>query len=464
METLNQYDQNDFTATYSPEDDKLRLYADTRIEDEDWALMKNKLGFQWAPKQKLFFASWSPAREDFCQRLAGEIVMEQTTLAERAAAKADRLDALAQKRSAESNTFYSAAQEIARRFEGGQPILVGHHSERRARKDQERIDNNQRKSAAAANAADYWNYRAVGVERHANRKHRADVRERRIKKLLAELRSHQRAVNHGHYLADLWTEIERTEDAEKQAQSVKYWSGSVLKEGGTCPFGTYGRYCNGELSAAEVIEIGKTYANNHANNPKRFRFIHHLLNRLAYERSELGPVERFEGELTGVILQGFARQHGADKPKAKRVAEGWQLVSPVPLPLHIGDGCDLTLSSDEWRDLMQRSGYTVTVKPPQKNTLPPILNFKAEAIKGMHHRKLKAFKQISVSKEDWANMGKDFKGTRVSECGSFRFRFAFVSSSDGRFAGDYFAVFLADQKAHPVPDSLSVHVDTVAEV
>ena len=59
-------------------------------------------------------------------------------MAERAEAKADRLEELAGKRRREANAFSRAAHAIAERFHGGQPILVGHHSERRARKDHAR--------------------------------------------------------------------------------------------------------------------------------------------------------------------------------------------------------------------------------------------------------------------------------------------------------------------------------------
>ena len=51
-------------ATYSPEDNKLRLFPACRLGTEDFEKVK-KLGFRWAPRQELFVApGWSPARED----------------------------------------------------------------------------------------------------------------------------------------------------------------------------------------------------------------------------------------------------------------------------------------------------------------------------------------------------------------------------------------------------------------
>lgn len=161
MTNDNTYDF--YTATYSAEDNKLRLYAAGRMDDETYARAK-ELGFKWAPKQELFVTpKWTPSREDFCIELAGEIEPEQTTLVERAEAKAERLDNLAYKRSNESDIYHQAANRISQRFEGGQPILVGHHSERKARKDQEKMHRAMDNAIRAQKAVSYWQYRAEGV-------------------------------------------------------------------------------------------------------------------------------------------------------------------------------------------------------------------------------------------------------------------------------------------------------------
>lgn len=127
-------------ATYSVEDNKLRLYSTTRLDKETYDRIK-ALGFKWAPKQELFVApKWTPQREDICIELAGEIEPEETTLAERAEAKAARIDEAIEKKQRQANAFSKAADFIGERFAFGQPILVGHHSERKARKDQEKMD------------------------------------------------------------------------------------------------------------------------------------------------------------------------------------------------------------------------------------------------------------------------------------------------------------------------------------
>ena len=51
------------TATYSVEDNKLRIYVPDRLDDELYQALK-AVGFKWAPKQELFVAYWNPKRED----------------------------------------------------------------------------------------------------------------------------------------------------------------------------------------------------------------------------------------------------------------------------------------------------------------------------------------------------------------------------------------------------------------
>ncbi|MBF0308101.1 MAG: DUF3560 domain-containing protein [Magnetococcales bacterium] len=54
----------------------------------------------------------------------------------------------------ESAAAFDRNAQIGERFYGGQPILVGHHSERSARRDQERMHNLMRKSIEADEKAD----------------------------------------------------------------------------------------------------------------------------------------------------------------------------------------------------------------------------------------------------------------------------------------------------------------------
>ena len=66
-----------YSATYSAEDDKLRLSASSRLDKDEYARVK-AAGFGWAPKQEVFYAIWAPSREDLLIELAGEIDDEDT--------------------------------------------------------------------------------------------------------------------------------------------------------------------------------------------------------------------------------------------------------------------------------------------------------------------------------------------------------------------------------------------------
>lgn len=352
-----------YTATYSAEDNKLRLYASSRLDSETYTRVSG-MGFKWAPKQGLFVAPmWTPEREDLCIELAGEIDAEETTLVDRAAMKAERLDNISDKRAREASTYHAAAHRISERFAAGQPILVGHHSERKARKDKERMDSAMQNAVAAYKAINYWRYRAEGVERHASMKADPGVRARRIKTLLAELRDCQRDINHAKKCLKLWTEIAQVGDQDKRAELTRYYVGAHS----VAPFSLYSALEKGEVSVDQAIEKCLTHHEKVSESPVLFRWINHILNRLEYERSELGNVPRFEGELTPVILQAFAREQGVDKPAAEKSDKGYSLKSPVDLPVHIGDGDTLDLTADEWRNLMQSAGHTVEIKQRQQS-------------------------------------------------------------------------------------------------
>jgi hypothetical protein len=354
-----------YTATYSPEDNKIRLYASARLDPETYARVR-AAGFIWAPKQELFVApKWTPEREDLATELAGDIEAEEMTLAERAAMKAERLDNLAHKRRGEAEALSRRADEISQRFYMGQPILIGHHSERKARKDKERMDSAQTNANKAEELANYWLYRAEGVEAFANYKNNPKVRVGRIKTLLAELRDLQRAINRANKALEVWEKL-TTDD------QIRYALGRLPSDVTCSDINTYYAVDKGEMAPADARQRCIDRAQLIANGPKRKRWIEHVLNRLAYERSLLGDVPRFGDDLTPVILQAFAREHGAEKPQVTVADDGFYILeSPVPLPAHLTDGRWLELSGDEWRDLMQACGYEVPTPKPRRASSKP---------------------------------------------------------------------------------------------
>ncbi len=69
----------------------------------------------------------------------------------------------ADKATAESDRRFKSSHDRADMIPFGQPILVGHHSEKRHRRDLERINNDMRKSVEASDKADYYKGKAAGV-------------------------------------------------------------------------------------------------------------------------------------------------------------------------------------------------------------------------------------------------------------------------------------------------------------
>lgn len=70
----------------------------------------------------------------------------------------------ADKAQAKAEAAFNAAHRIGDAIPFGQPILVGHHSERHHRRDLERIDSNMRKGIERSNMAENHTSKAGGIE------------------------------------------------------------------------------------------------------------------------------------------------------------------------------------------------------------------------------------------------------------------------------------------------------------
>jgi phospholipid N-methyltransferase len=266
-------------ATYDPEDNKLRYYPDGRLNAEDYARIK-AAGFRWAPAQKLFVApAWSPSRADLLEEWCGEIIDEDTTLVDRAEERAERFEDYSAARQDDADRAHAAVHAIADNIPLGQPILVGHHSERHARKDAEKIQNNMRRAVKMWETAKYWEQRAAGALAHAKYKERPDVRARRIKGLEADLR---RCI------------AEYTPRDKYIIMQQKGWSpapDAPKVPHAFCGAGSRG----GRWVAVEDLETIK------ANNA---RWEQHYQNRIAYERAMLGESGGLVAEQQEIVIGG----------------------------------------------------------------------------------------------------------------------------------------------------------------
>lgn len=78
--------------------------------------------------------------------------------------KIERYTELAEKNRERSNTHYNNSKQISDMIPLGQPILVGHHSEGRHRRDIKRIDAGMRNSIACDKKADYYDQKVDNLE------------------------------------------------------------------------------------------------------------------------------------------------------------------------------------------------------------------------------------------------------------------------------------------------------------
>lgn len=82
---------------------------------------------------------------------------------ERQNAKLERYQELAEKNKQRSTEAYNHSTAISERIPFGQPILIGHHSEKRHRRDIERIHNLMDKSIQEQEKAEYYNKKVENI-------------------------------------------------------------------------------------------------------------------------------------------------------------------------------------------------------------------------------------------------------------------------------------------------------------
>lgn len=123
------------------------------------------------------------------------------TRRERLEARADRRREWAEKAAARAERRFGAAAAIADNIPLGQPILVGHHSERHARRDAERIHRNMSKGCEENRLAKHHAAKADGMDRALERSVFADDPDA-AKRLQARIASKER-------LADLYAKVNR---------------------------------------------------------------------------------------------------------------------------------------------------------------------------------------------------------------------------------------------------------------
>ncbi|MEV0876186.1 DUF3560 domain-containing protein [Streptomyces sp. NPDC049950] len=187
---------------------------------------------------------------------------------ERAESRTERFEDRASSATASSGAAYERSKQIGERFYMGQPILVGHHSEGRARRDHARMDNAMRKSIQEGERAKHWAQRAEASGAYTEHRTNPARTLRRIETKEADLRGVVRwqrgESNNGHSVRlspAVVGELSRRRD--ELTEEVGYWRSIVAKaeaEGfkvwGADDF-TKGDFVRSRGSWYEVLRVNK---------------------------------------------------------------------------------------------------------------------------------------------------------------------------------------------------------------
>lgn len=385
------------TATYSPDDNKLRLYAETRLDAETYARVKSA-GFRWAPKQELFVApAWTPDREDLLIDLCGGIDDEDASLTDRAEERAERFEEYGSRREADAERAYAAVERIADGIPMGQPILVGHHSERHARRDTARIENGMRHAVKMWETSRYWEDRAKGALRHAKYKELPGVRARRIKTIESERRKSVRTIEHERKSIEIWEGLETSSAfRKKDGGEVSFLDRAVFIAGNTrhADWHAYSDLREGKATPEQVR--ARIIENAHRIIACNERWLAHYDNRLSYERA-----------------------------------------------------------------MLDESGYTPPPKPKTSAALP-LLNYSGTvSYRNPYSGEIVTSEAVPITKAELAQINADYKGTRVSACGTHRIRTALHVPGQGRMS--LCVVYVSDSKQHARPSADAVQAKAAEE-
>lgn len=194
-----------------------------------WEVSGNVFGYEaelydlGAKKWRGKFSFWedpTEALEAILENGAKSFAERQDATQQRAADRAERLAERAEKHQAAGDAAFAQVERIHNMIPMGQPILVGHHSEGRHRKDLDRIDRNMRKSIDEHEYAEQLQQRAELNQQKAAGEH---LTPRYIQNRIDEADTNVRRI--------------RASGADEQALSeweerAAYWRGKLAEIGG----------------------------------------------------------------------------------------------------------------------------------------------------------------------------------------------------------------------------------------
>ena len=150
-----------------------------------------QMGFRYKPRGKAWSAKWTVEREKFAKGLAGEIGM--VDIKPNWMQKATYAGQMAQKHEQESKERHEQFRKELESIPFGQPILVGHHSEKSHRAHLKRLDKQMEMATREHNIAELYAEREKRMMFKAKGES-AGLIYRRIQRLEADERRFKREV------------------------------------------------------------------------------------------------------------------------------------------------------------------------------------------------------------------------------------------------------------------------------
>lgn len=290
-------------ATYSPEDNKLRLYVG-RVPRDEYEELRAE-GWTSTPKQDCdFAATWTPAREDRALSYLDDgqdIEDEDYSPQERAADRAERFEGYREKRTAEAighaDTFDSSP-------------AFGHQNHARAERQARRHDRHRARAVSQWSKAEYWQQRTAGVISHALYRTGAHCRRGRILTIEKEIRDIEARQQKANHRRELWERVRDTAadsiatmggrysiDREKTPESMRLaYDLANANHGGQYKHPTTGETASlydliirdeNPITDRQAAELWLSADDASGYRKRLQRWLDHLKNRLAYENAQL---------------------------------------------------------------------------------------------------------------------------------------------------------------------------------
>ena len=443
-EASHEFNSNEYRATYSPDDNKLRLYTLHRLDEETYATV-SKAGFKWAPKQRFFVApAWTPGREDVLLSLAGDIEDEDSTLFDRQSERAERFSGYSEKRAAESSQVLTAVDKLASAVPSGQPILVGHHSERKARRHAAKIENGMQKAVMLFDRSEYWQDRAAASLAHAKYKELPAVRYRRIKKIEADLRKAEKNIADSEKFLKLW----RSDNLDlKMAIAISNYESIYAcfslekyprpqdKSQYEGRMSLYSALDEDIITAEQARDVAIPCHDRAIRHYQRWAT--HYRNRLSYERAMLNESGSVITSAKEFQVGGQVLCRGEWLPILKINKRNGEVTSiETPWNNFLGYKGTMKLTVDRITDYKAPTEEEAqAASQPVKR--PPIVNVPDEGC-------------VTMTKAEWAAKYRDYKGVRAVEAtdthGAYRYRRVMTQGCT------LSSVYISDMKTVEIPN------------